>query len=402
MKTLVCLLMICGIVLLTACNPKSGRSNTTQAALTLIDTLPGTCPYLTKDQQGQIVLSWVRETSDSTAVLCYAISPDGGETFGDVVIIPSSTNVHPHSENIPKILFLPSGAVIAAWGVANPSPENKYSGLVNYAQSFDNGKTWTTASTLVSDTAGFDQRYFDMALLPSGEAGITWLDNRKTNSKEGSALYYATTSGKSGFTRERMIQQQCCQCCRTDLFIDHKGGIHIIYRGIIKDSIRDMMHTVSVDEGRSFSIPQRISQDNWVINACPHTGPAMAENSEGLHFAWFTGGTHKGSYYTNSKGEGNSFKKRDSISSRGSHPQLISLRNGDLVIVRDETVPVDGKLRSRIGVQRRSKEGKTLEDRYIAEDSLRVTYPVVTETIDQHILIAFCQQKQGKTYVVYQ
>jgi hypothetical protein len=402
MKIRIALFIICSAALLTACNQQSKTGTVTQSSATLIDTLPGTCPFLTKDQQGHVVLSWVRETSDSTAVFCYAVSPDGGKAFGNPIVIPSSTNVHPHSENIPKVLFSPSGAVIAAWGTANPNPKNEYSGLVNYAQSFDDGKTWTAARTLVSDTAGFDQRYFDMALLPGGEAGITWLDNRKTNAKEGSTLYYATTNGKSGFEGERMIHQQCCQCCRTDLFVDHKGGIHIIYRGIINDSIRDMMHTVSIDGGRSFTKSQRISRDNWVINACPHTGPAMAENEKGLHFTWFTGGAHKGSYYTKSWDDGTSFATRDSISNLGSHPQLISLRNGELVIVRDETFSIDGKLRSRIGVQHRSKAGKTIEDHLIAEDSFRVTYPVITETAAQHTLIAFCQQRNGKTYVVYQ
>ena len=42
---------------------------------------------------------------------------------------------------------------------------------------------------------------------------------------------------------------------------------------------------------------QRISQDNWVISGCPHTGPAMAENKEGIHFTWFTGGSGSGIYY---------------------------------------------------------------------------------------------------------
>jgi hypothetical protein len=32
---------------------------------------------------------------------------------------------------------------------------------------------------LVADTASFDQRYYDVALLPDGEVGVVWLDNRK-------------------------------------------------------------------------------------------------------------------------------------------------------------------------------------------------------------------------------
>ena len=70
---------------------------------------------------------------------------DEGKTFGKPVEIPGSTNVHPHGENMPKVIFKPSGEIIAAWGAANPNPKNPYSGLVYYSQSFDKGKTWTKA-----------------------------------------------------------------------------------------------------------------------------------------------------------------------------------------------------------------------------------------------------------------
>ncbi|HTF30199.1 MAG TPA: sialidase family protein, partial [Flavitalea sp.] len=216
-------------------------------------------------------------------------------------MIPNSGNIQPHGENLPKILFKPSGEILALWGAANPNQNNKYSGLVYYVQSFDDGKSWTIPRKLVNDTASYDQRYYDVALLRNGEAGIIWLDNRKTTSSEGSGLYFASTEGRNGFLHDRLISQPCCQCCRTDLFVDNKGFIHTLYRGIIQDSIRDMVHSVSKDGGKAFAKPVRISDDNWVINGCPHTGPSMTETNTGLAFAWFTGGKNKGCYFSGSK-----------------------------------------------------------------------------------------------------
>ena len=158
---------------------------------------------------------------------------------------------------------------------------------------------------------------------------IVWLDNRKDTEREGSSLYFAATSGRGGFAGERRVAQQCCQCCRTDLFVDRSGGLHVLYRGILQDSIRDMVHTVSVDGGRSFTAPRQVSPDNWVIQGCPHTGPAMTENDKGLHFAWYTGGQKKGSFYTNSANSGQSFAPSDSVSHLGKHPQLATLADGN-------------------------------------------------------------------------
>ena len=128
-------------IFVVACNHQP-KTLTAASAPVQIDNNPGECPYLTKDNKGNTVLSWVRMINDSTSVFCYATSTDG-KSFSSPVLIPNSSNIEPHGENIPKIIFKPSGEIIALWGAANPNPKNKYSGLVYYTQSFDNGKTWS-------------------------------------------------------------------------------------------------------------------------------------------------------------------------------------------------------------------------------------------------------------------
>jgi hypothetical protein len=386
----------------SSCKDDNNNFSIQAAQAVQLDSLPGQCPYLTKDNKGNVVLSWVRTINDSASVFCYAVSKDGGKSFGNVTVISSSNNIEPHSENLPKIIFKPSGEIIALWGAANPNLKNKYSGLVFYTQSFDDGKTWNNCKTLVNDTGSFDQRYYDVALLPNGEAGIIWLDNRKTTTKEGSALYFASTEGKNGFQHDRLISQPCCQCCRTDLFVDSKGGIHALYRGIIQDSIRDMVHIVSTDGGKIFSSPKRISNDNWVISGCPHTGPAMTENTDGLHFAWFTGGKNAGCFYTKTTNNGNSFTMHDSISALGSHPQMAALQNGELVVVWDETTTAGNKLNKKIGVQKRTANGVAENKGYITADAETATYPVVSAISPNTSLIAYTQRKGSSNYITYQ
>ena len=210
-----------------ACNNDKRISSVEQGTAIQIDSLPGSCPYLTKDSKGNIFLSWVRMMDDSSASFCYAVSADGGKSFGKTIVIPSSSSIQPHSENLPKIIVKPSGEIMALWGAANPNPKNKYSGLVFYSQSVDEGKTWSTPKPLVSDTASYDQRYYDVALLPGNEVGVIWLDNRRSTAKEGSGLYFAVTEGNNGFQHEKRISEHCCQCCRTDLFVDKIGRAHV-------------------------------------------------------------------------------------------------------------------------------------------------------------------------------
>ena len=393
----VIILLVCFV----ACNNNKSGSSIAAGPAIQIDEHPAECPALTKDAKGNTVLSWVRLIEMDTTAFCYAISRDG-KTFGNPVIIPNSTNIQPHGENLPKIIFKPSGEIIALWGAGNPNPKNKYSGLVFYTQSFDEGRSWTTAKSLVNDTASYDQRYYDIALLPNGEAGIIWLDNRKTTTKEGSALYFASTNGKNGFGEGRLISQPCCQCCRTDLFVDKKGGIHALFRGIVQDSIRDMVHMVSNDGGTSFSVPKRISEDNWVINGCPHTGPAMTDNGDGIHFAWFTGGKNKGCYYTKSTDNGKTFVMHDAVRSLGSHPQLAALPNGKLLIGWDETHVTNNKINKQIGFQQRDAAGTTEGKKYLTPDDSEASYPVIAASNGNSSIVAYSTKKGEDNFVAYQ
>ncbi len=394
--------LLAAVLVTIGCREKEDVAGLAAGEAIQADSLPGACPYLTKDSQGRIVMSWVRSTTDSTFVFCYAVSGDKGKSFGEPVVIPASTNIRPHSENLPKIIFKLNGDIMALWGASNPNPKNKYSGLVYYSSSVDGGLTWTPSRPLVTDTASFDQRYYDVAQLPSGEVAIIWLDNRKTTEKEGSALYFATSNNNNEFVNEKMISQECCQCCRTDLFVDSKSGIHVLYRGIIQDSIRDMLHSVSTDGGKQFSAPKLISNDQWVIRGCPHTGPSMTENENGLHFAWYTGGRTKGCFYTRSGDNGKSFDQHEQVSAAGSHPQIASFENGDLLVAWDESIPGHNPPRKRVAVQHRSKDGEVESQAFITPDSSFASYPVIAPLSDQSSLVAYSQKRGQQDYIMYQ
>ncbi|WP_123848828.1 sialidase/neuraminidase family protein [Chitinophaga lutea] len=378
------------ITALAACNnAPSGNAHETVLSDT---TRNASCVYLTNTEKGNPVISWVEDGG-----MYYAVSPDGGKTFAAPKRITTASGIQPHPENMPKIIFRPNGEVIAMYGLESNDPRNKYAGKVCYVRSMDGGASWLPAQPLVTDTAGYDQRYFDMALLPSGEVAAIWLDNRKFHRQEGSTLYMAT-AGAAGFEKERPLVQTVCQCCRTALYTDGQGALHAAFRDIINDSIRDMVHIVSTDGGRSFTTPVRISADNWMINGCPHTGPAMVKNSSGLHFAWFTMGGGEGVFYCQSPDNGITYSKRENISAlpTAKHPQLTALGNGDLALVWDEAVDTAA---NRIGLLHKSPAGETLSKRFLTEAGGYANFPVLRAAGNGQVLVAY-KKRIGERDVV--
>jgi len=396
-------LFILFAAMLIACHNRQQQKVTFTTEVTKVIDTAASCPAFTKDTKGNVVMSWIKNIGDSQHLLCYSISADEGRTFGQPVEVTPSTNIHPHAENLPKLLFKPSGEIIAVWGARNPSPKNAYTGLICYAQSFDSGKTWSTAKRLVSNTLSYDQRYFDMALLASGAAAIVWLDNSNKQMMDGSDLYFATTAGNSGFQQRKLIAQSCCECCRTAMLVD-ANNIHILYRGIVKDSIRDIVHIVSTDEGNRFSTPKRISNDNWVINGCPHSGPAITKNNKGLHCAWYSMGTGKGIFYCNSTDNGARFSVKDTVSFTASakHAQVATLTDNNIAVVWDQSIKVQDKLHNAIGLELRTDDGRKLTTQFITADNINAAFPVIKTLKNEQTIVAYTQSTGEHTGVYYQ
>lgn len=297
-----------------------------------------TNPFLTKNHLGHPALCWTEELPEGEGfVVKYAVFDPEKAMFGDIVTVEPSKGTAVHPENMNKIAFRSDGTVVAVYSRKHPTEHNRFAGSILYTQSFDGGETWTEEAYLHSDTSrNVGRGYFDLATLADGEVATVWLDGRYGKASKGSALFFAKTEERRGFGEDQDIGESTCECCRTDLYVDQKDRLNIVYRDILNDSIRDIVHQYSDDNGRSFSNPRRISPDNWVIHGCPHTGPSLASTSKGLHAVWFTAGGAPGMYLTSTEDQGQTFSLRNKISDKAMHPQMAALPDDRLVLVWDE------------------------------------------------------------------
>lgn len=404
---------------------RASKTTSSDRAGTVLSINPSaitSCPYLTHNTMGIPVISWIQQDSmhgmnmgrtemhgmdmqgmsmDESGSIYYAVFSDSSKTFGKPMLIPSTKGAEVHGEDAPKILFQKDGTITVVFAVKNPHPGNPYTGAVYYTQSFDNGKSWSSAKPLIKDTAmSYDQRYFDIASLPDGKAAVIWLNNSKP---QGSTLYFATL-GSKGLDDPVIISRHTCQCCRTDILVDSSGRINIAWRDIYQDSIRDMMYAYSDDMGKTFSKPVRISADNWVVDGCPHTGPSMAENKDGLHFTWFTMGGGSGIFYCETNDQGKTFSHRQLVNDLPSsrHPQIAVLPDDDLAIVWDGGVTNQNKVNQRIGLQMRGPHGLLLGTRYLTSDTVNADFPVIKVLNNKSAIVAYSQSEGSEMQVKYQ
>lgn len=358
--------------------------------------------YLTRDHTGNPALVWTEKEKDSDhVVLAYAVSTDEGKSFSNRVDVPLSGQIATHAEGMPKIAFKKNGNVIIAYEKKAPTEDNKYAGAVYYRTSVDHGKSWSNEQYLHSDTIpGRSRSYFDIETLPDGEVGASWLDIKLDNTTGGRSVRFAKTNSANEFTSEILVDSSACQCCRVDVYSDVTGKVNIAYRGLIKrpmgESIRDMMIATSGTNGATFTTPVRISVDNWNIDGCPHTGPALCSSSKGNLLAlWYTEGNGTGIFYSHRENDKPDFAPKQMLSSFGHRPQVSSNENS-VAIVWEENFNQSGPPVTRIQYQ--LDNGQTVKKAPLTPEGLNAYLPVITQT-KTGFIIAFIMEKHEETGV---
>lgn len=304
---------------------------------------PSTVPesvYIAGDVHGNPVVAWVEsDTVTGKHAMFYAVSTNKGNSFKDPIQVPIPDVINTHAEGMPKIAFMKNGGVIVAFEKSAATPENKYAGAIYYLYSADQ-RSWTKPRYLHSDTvSGRSRGFFDIQTLPDGSVGASWLDIKSDFKEKGRSIRFARTTGDGVFQGEQVVEPFACECCRTDLYVDSQGGINVAYRSVRKGNldqlIRDMAWARSNDGGLTFSKPVMISDDHWVMDRCPHTGPALGSTAGGLHAIWYTEGSGTGLFYAQTSA--GKFTGREQISLTAKHPQMAT-RDSEVFMVFEEFV----------------------------------------------------------------
>jgi hypothetical protein len=354
------LLMIGAAVALTAFAPAPPRTTT----LSVAGRVNGT-PWIAADGRF-VAVAWGATAEAKTDVFA-AVSRDGGQTFS----APVQVNVvdgegRLGGEMPPRIALVRRGGaalpeLVVLWTARGDST------AVKTARSRDGGKSFDPPIAMQSQGAAGDRGWPALALDTRGTAHVVWLDHRGLAASGGagrmnhadhkmaaprdgvamsqkSGLYYAA-SGRTSQS-ERELTKGVCYCCKTALAAGADGALFAAWRQVYAGNMRDIAFSVTRDSGRTFTAPERVSEDKWALDGCPDDGPAMAVDRRGaVHLVWPTviaGAKEEGAIFYASARDGRSFTPRVRIATLGSpkpsHPQIVVDASGRITVAWDELV----------------------------------------------------------------
>jgi hypothetical protein len=195
-------------------------------------------------------------------------------------------------------------------------------------------------------------------------------------------VYYSvSTDGGKHFSLNKSIADNACECCRLDTAIAPDNTPVILWRHIFEGGIRDHA-LIKFKDWQTPDTIQRVSHENWKIDACPHHGPALAIADSGVyHAVWFSGAEDKqGLFYGYSVDGGKHFSESVNFGKEGtSHPHVLTLKKQVFVTWQ----AFDGK-NNRALVMKSDDEGKTWSKPEVLAET--------TEMADEPFLVTDGQQ----------
>jgi hypothetical protein len=251
-------------------------------------------PQLSVSKRG-VLLSWIERTGD-LATLKFSERTASGWTPAKT--IASGRNWFVNWADVPSVLRLPSGALVAHW--LQKSAASTYAYDVRLSYSTDDGSTWSPSFLPHHD--GTPTEHGFASLFPMGDGfGLVWLDGRAMKSGEhgehgGGAMSVRFARFDKHFKQleETVVDAKVCECCPTTAAVTAEGII-TAYRNRSDEEIRD--NYVARFVNGKWTAPRAVFNDNWKIAACPVNGPSLSASGDAVAMSWFTVKNDQGQAY---------------------------------------------------------------------------------------------------------
>src|SRR5215217_1654373 len=321
------LLASAGCKQMAATREKSGSPQPVQISAPGVDAAePSTAPA----PDGTFYVAWVNHDAKQADVMLAHFNTEGQMQGSPVRVNRQPGVATAWRGDQPSLAVAPNGAVYVLW-TARVDAGQKHGTEVYLSTSNDGAKSFMTEVKLNDDKAPGDHGMHSLAVANDGRIYAGWLDERNVHAPKPSTkadghhmesnrelyLTYSTDGGRT-FSANRRVASEVCPCCKTALTVSPDGTLYAGWRQVLPGSFRHIAVASSKDGGTNFSTPVIVSDDRWVLQGCPVSGPSLAvdRSSGNLKVLWYAAGEGDapGLYFAESKDQGSSFSPRQLLS----------------------------------------------------------------------------------------
>ena len=224
-------------------------------------------------------------------VMLYRSTDEGKSWSAPAAVNAKPEAISANGENRPKIAFAADGGLLVSWA---HTFGKGHDGNIRLARAED-GKHFAPPQTVHKDSAQITHSFESLLTTPDNKVILAWVDKRDAETAKasntpysGSGIYAAVSNdGGRTFQPEYKLADHSCECCRLTSAIDRDGAPLFMWRHVYAPNVRDHAIVRLKPDGRPESV-QRATFDHWKVDGCPHHGPSLVVDEQGVrHAVWF-------------------------------------------------------------------------------------------------------------------
>jgi hypothetical protein len=274
---------------------------------------------------GGFYVAWVNHNALHEADVMLARFDNEGAANGSAVRVNPQAGVATAWRGDPPSITVTDRAVYVLW-TARVEIDGKKGTDLYLSASADQGKTFATTVKVNDDKLPGAHGMHSLAVSPDGRIYVAWLDERNIRAPKPSKhagghhmesnreLFVASSAdGGKTFSTNRKVAGDACPCCKTALAVAPDGTIHAGWRQVLPGNFRHIAVASSTDGAAGFSAPVIVSDDKWMLQGCPVSGPSLTTDANGtLRVVWYAAGEAgaPGLYSAETRDQGRSFAPR--------------------------------------------------------------------------------------------
>jgi len=279
---------------------------------------------------GIVYVAWVNHDAKEADVMLARINSEGAQQGSAVRVNRQQGVATAWRGDQPSVAVSADGAVYVLW-TARVDAKDKHGTDVYLSVSNDRGQSFASEVKVNDDKEPNAHGMHSLAVAKDGRIYAAWLDERNVHQPMSSTkgkghhmesnrevyVSYSTDGGRS-FSANRKVATEACPCCKTSLAVAADGTLYAGWRQVLPGSFRHIAVASSTDGGATFSQPVIVSDDRWVLQGCPVSGPSLSIDraSGNLKVVWYAAGegSAPGVYFAVSNDKGRSFSPRQLLS----------------------------------------------------------------------------------------
>ena len=329
------LAMVAGGVLAGCANPAADPQPPREIAL---EAGEGSAqPHLEVDETGAVALSWLEPAEDGTAL---RLSTGTGDAWSAPNTVATGEDWFVNWADFPSVTPVGGDTLAAHWLVYQQQGFG-YDAMLS--TSADGGRNWREPFPLHVDGTPTEHGFVTLFPWQEGFAAV-WLDGRNmiqdgefvfedsAGEPLGMSLRYALFGADGERRASEEVDALACDCCQTDVAFSG-ADVLVAYRDRTTTEVRDIALRRLTAEG--WQPPVALAPDNWLIEACPINGPAIAARGEQVAVAWFSAADNRPLVHVvRSSDGGRTFGDTIEVDSTGSfgHVDVAALANGETAV----------------------------------------------------------------------